>query len=556
MSRQLSDWDFINGNPKPHSRIVVIATLTDFAAAGQDDPGSFPKWFNNNAARTVWWCSDSNEVKYDLDRPSGGKLAAQVALSVRYEEEACEFETRRYFYDGPCDPFTEDVRTVPSDRLQEVGVFVLPGNRQWEKLLSFGSSSFLKVLKSAHAIPGTSVEALKLELQDPTSKIEASPELKPLLDRAEQELRGFLLMEEGAALAYRPTTLDATAVLQSLIPHILTKDGSLLPFARSGSGTVSLQAFLIVLAFAEQRRQKGKNFILLAEEPELHLHPPLHRRLANRIRSLSNQSIVTTHSPLIAGSFEATSALYVLNNAGTLTATPVDDGTDTQQVTAVRNLYSKHRESLYEALMGPLLVIPEGEYDFHWLRALQRAAETIASSVAIGDLTPLTLVRTQASSVVETFLNISRLRKDAIPFVDGDTAGKGYVEALDGVATKPKVIIQLGNDAGIEYLAAWILEPSLTCPKPSVESLLPDPVDRTLKNLQKAVADKKKDMALAEELAWEALDTPACAVRLTQFFSEMSTLINQTVPKQQTNWTFEQRASGIIVWHADFIQKA
>lgn len=150
--------------------------------------------------------------------------------------------------------------------------------------------------------------------------------MKTLLQSAEQELRGFLLMDEASTLGYRPTSLDATSVLQSLIPHILRGDGSLPPFSRSGSGMVSLQAFLIVLAFAEHRRKAGKNFILVAEEPELHLHPPLHRRLANRIRCLSNQSTVTTHSPLIAGSFDTASALYVRSANGTLSATPVGGG--------------------------------------------------------------------------------------------------------------------------------------------------------------------------------------------------------------------------------------
>ena len=71
------------------------------------------------------------------------------------------------------------------------------------------------------------------------------------------------------------------------------------------------EAFLVVLAFAEHRNAEGKNFIFAAEEPELHLHPALHRRLANRIRSLSTQSIITTHSPLIAASYQAASSLFV-----------------------------------------------------------------------------------------------------------------------------------------------------------------------------------------------------------------------------------------------------
>ena len=65
----------------------------------------------------------------------GAHLACQIALCVRYEEESCEFEPIRYFYHGPCDPFTDGVTKLPAALLQELGVFLLPGNRQWDKLL-------------------------------------------------------------------------------------------------------------------------------------------------------------------------------------------------------------------------------------------------------------------------------------------------------------------------------------------------------------------------------------------------------------------------------------
>ena len=69
MSRQLCDWDFFGGDPKPHARITIIGTLTGFAEEGKDDPTNFPKWFNGNAARPVWWSPEQQMVSYDLDAP-------------------------------------------------------------------------------------------------------------------------------------------------------------------------------------------------------------------------------------------------------------------------------------------------------------------------------------------------------------------------------------------------------------------------------------------------------------------------------------------------------
>ena len=200
LTRQLSDWDFHGGVPKPESRLFVIGTITDFAEPPTDEPENFPAWFLGDSSRPVWWQPHTGTLSTALDRPVGAKLASQVALCVRYDEQACEFDPVRYFYHGPCDPFTDNITKVPSSLLQSLGVFLLPGNRQWDRLLSFGSSSFLKVLKSAGAVPGAAVESLKTELRSGT-KIEDSAALQPLLQRAEEELKGFLMMEGGGRLS-------------------------------------------------------------------------------------------------------------------------------------------------------------------------------------------------------------------------------------------------------------------------------------------------------------------------------------------------------------------
>lgn len=197
LTHQLSDWDFHGGLPRPESRFFIIGTITDFATSPHDEPENFPKWFLGDAGHPVWWQPDAQAVSVELDRPAGSSLASQIALCVRYNEESCEFEPIRYFYDGPCDPFTDSVTKLPTSLLQELGVFLLPSNRQWDKLLSFGSSSFLKVLKSAGGIPGTSVESLKAELRSTATKIEDAAAFRPLLENAEEELKGFLMLEGG-----------------------------------------------------------------------------------------------------------------------------------------------------------------------------------------------------------------------------------------------------------------------------------------------------------------------------------------------------------------------
>src|SRR5207244_3867186 len=102
-----------------------------------------------------------------------------------------------------------------------------------------------------------------------------------------------------------------------------------------------------------------------------------------------------------------------------------------------------------------------------------------------------------------------RFRPDAICVVDGDPAGNDYVTSLLALTKPPKTIIQWGPGAGIEYVVAWVLEPSLASPSDTLAAALPS-TDRTLKGLQKLMCDRKKDRPFHEAVAWEILDNPNC----------------------------------------------
>jgi putative ATP-dependent endonuclease of the OLD family len=381
VTSQISDWDFFSGSPQPKSHFTIVCTVTDFPS---DNPSDHSSWFGGeSAAQPVWWHEDGSKLTFEPECPIGAKLAAQIALSGRYEEEDCEFETKRYFYNGPVDAFTDGCDVVSLRRVEELGVFVIPGNRQWDRLMGFASSSFIKALRQSDAIPGGEIEKLKAELRDSRSGIEEAAEFKALLASAETELRNLTLLKTDSRLVYRTTSLDTYGVLQNLLPHIKDSQGTLLPLSKHGAGMVSLQSFLVVLAIGQKRKAAGKNFILVAEEPELHLHPSLHKRLANRIRAVSTQSLITTHSPLVAAAYKPCDSILLRNMNGSLTAQrlrnePIKDIPSN----AIRKLYLQKREVFYEAILGAGVLVPEGEHDYEWLAHLQRMVES-ADDVAL-----------------------------------------------------------------------------------------------------------------------------------------------------------------------------
>jgi len=302
MVRPISDWDFYGGSPKPETRFYIIATVSGFIS---NDPTDIPLWFTGEkSARPVWWKQEGVKVSYEADPPDGYLLAAQVALAGRYDDDLCEFETVRYFYNGESDPFVDGFEFIPYKLLSEIGLFILSSNREWGKLLSFSSSSLMKVIREYNAIPGEEIKKLKQQLRCEVAKVEKTNPLSKIVEKATKELRSFFMITESSKLVYRPTFLDTFSVLQSLTAHIVKDEDTMVPVARHGAGMVSLQAFLLLLSFADHRKESGKTFILAAEEPELHLHPSLHHRLVHRIRSSSEQSLVTTQSPLVAASYQ------------------------------------------------------------------------------------------------------------------------------------------------------------------------------------------------------------------------------------------------------------
>lgn len=552
MVSPISDWDFYNGSPQPNSRFYIIATVTDFSS---NEPHEVPDWFiGENAAQPVWWNNATSTLSTATDAPQGTILAAQIAMAGRYDDEACDFECLRYFYQGESDPFTDSYAPVPWRLLREVGVFLLSSNRDWDKLLSFRSSSLLKVIREYEALPGTTIEELKQQLRSDVAKIEEVAPLSNILNAATEELKSFLLIGESSKMAYRPTALDSMSVLQSLVAHIAKSDNTLIPVAKHGAGMISLQAFLLLLAFAENRRTTGRNFILAAEEPELHLHPSLHQRLVHRIRSASVQSIITTQSPNVASGYQPSEVVYVNNNDGQLSAMPLrTEPIRDIPTNSVRHLYLKRRESFYEALMGGVILIPEGIYDFEWLLLWQRLAQSSPNATDDYDLRPITILPTSDAAVVESFQEIAKFRPDAIPIVDGDDAANSYITNLCSGTPAPSKIIRFGTDAAIECMSAWILEPSLPNLGNTLSTLLPTS-SRTLKDLQNAICDKRKDRELRENLVWESLEIEECCKRACEILHDLAAIASGSTLKN-SGWQTQTGSNGTTIYVASHIQR-
>ena len=93
------------------------------------------------------------------------------------------------------------------------------------------------------------------------------------------------------------------------------------------------------------------------------------------MQRMATQTIVTTHSPMIASVPDPNQLILLVNNGGDLSAEPLLQEPLDQAVTNVRRaLFLADRTATVSAVMHPAILIPE-EANASWLRLLARVAD-------------------------------------------------------------------------------------------------------------------------------------------------------------------------------------
>ena len=297
-------------------------------------------------------------------------------------------------------------------------------------MLSFSSELFRRVVRLSDSLPAESVLQERNRLRAPVSRLEEDERLHPLVQEVNEETTR--LLGTPASLCFRLTPTDSQGVLEAVTPHFQTVPGSLTPSARQGSGIVSLQSLLLLLHLARRREESEENFLMALEEPELHLPPAVQRRILSRLQTLSTQTIISTHSPLVAGYCDPSSLMIVRNCEGSLdTRALLGEPLGQDATNAVRRLFQINRVETASAVMHDCILVPEGRYDFDWLAMLLRVAELEHDNehpclfgLRVG------VVPTDAAKVKETCEVLAKAHPQVVALVDGDAAGIQYAEVL------------------------------------------------------------------------------------------------------------------------------
>lgn len=547
--RRLAEHDFHGSAPEVTARIIIIATVTGFP---HNDPQHNSAWFALDRGVDKWLDPNARTLRAAPDAQHT-ELAVQIGFAARFDLDELEAETVRFFVDDEetlGDPFAEDahLRTVHTKTLQELGFFLVPASRTWDRWISFSSELFRRVVATCGGVPAQAVRAERERLWNPpeAERLENQAGLKDIVNSVNQELDR--LLATAPQLNLRLTGTDSDSVLETVIPHFTQGTGPTLPTMRQGTGLVSLQSLLLLMQFGKARAEAGKSFVLAVEEPELHIQPSQQKRLVNRLNALCDQTVVTTHSPIVAATFAAPDTLFIETRNGTLTAKPLMDAVPAAPTNHQQHLLYAWRQKLVDSLMHECVLIPEGVSDVAWLEALQTALELQqeweqAQENRSRFSTFIGVVPTIDAKVAETFAIINKVHARPCILLDGDTDGRSYFDSVRGSAPPPKCVVFWPQDWGMEHVIAWIVGAD----EPNALATLEASLSKTFGSTDELVAflvARKSYAPTHESVAVSLMGNLACRTRAAQLLCDLcdvlrdpakvNTALFQHIPAEST----------------------
>jgi putative ATP-dependent endonuclease of OLD family len=250
----------------------------------------------------------------------------------------------------------------------------------------------------------------------------------------------------------------------------------------------------------------------------------LQQATIRKLQSMSSQTFITTHSPLVAASSDPAALLVLRNVDGELQASrlrPSPLSADTPN--GLRKLFQLNRVDTIAALMHEIVLIPEGFTDFQWFRLLMRAAEAHHDAwsqvhVPFGSL--VGVVPTHDAAMLQTCEALVGLHPNVCCLVDGDVAGKIYSRQLQGSPHRPKSVLRWPDGWTVEDVIGWIVDaepaPVLAVLKDSLAQSPADTGDlvEKLKSKERQHGGLKGDIVAYEAIVQSISEVNGCMVRL------------------------------------------
>jgi hypothetical protein len=138
-----------------------------------NDPMESPEWFRHGRGVPRWYSPKGGTVIDELD-DSHTELCVQIGFTACFNAETLTVETLRHFVDAPrIDPFSEDgITQIPITLLATLGFFLVSASRTWDRMISFNSELFRRVINSLSSLPASAVLAERNRLRGPDQPLD------------------------------------------------------------------------------------------------------------------------------------------------------------------------------------------------------------------------------------------------------------------------------------------------------------------------------------------------------------------------------------------------
>ena len=291
--------------------------------------------------------------------------AIRPCFEAWYDAEEDDF-AHRFFLRTSQDIPTEELPSFTREHKRRIGFLIYRDMRGFSRPISLDPRFlFSRILESQGVNPRHFEDAIS-HTRNSLVDLNDEDEMRSILEAYKAEIERFLPISNATGaqrLDFVLTELTRND-LKPLAQLYVNGSDAELPLHKAGAGTRSL-ATLAMLTLIVRRRGRG---ILALEEPETFLFPHAQRRIIDECIALSNQTLITTHSP------------YVLERVpieGIGRVNRTDDEVSWRVVASDTvkdcNFFSRYlRQSHCEALVGNCVVVTEGESDAWWLKGVSR----------------------------------------------------------------------------------------------------------------------------------------------------------------------------------------
>lgn len=273
-------------------QIAIEATVTDLSDEQKAHFRDYIEWWNTqdstfHAGPDVEGIDDEAVVE-----------ALRVAFIGEYVAEDDDFGGSTFFARS----LEEAERPRPFGRRdkQHCGFLYLRSLRTGSRALSLEHGSLLDIILRLKETRPQMWESTITTLA--TLEVASAPELgiSSVLESVNAALNKYVPREWGVKPHLRVSALTREHLRRVITAFIATGEGPhAAPFYRQGNGTINM----LVLAMLSQIAQDKQNVIFAMEEPETAIPPYAQKRIVHEIRSLSAQSLFTSHSPYVLEEF-------------------------------------------------------------------------------------------------------------------------------------------------------------------------------------------------------------------------------------------------------------